>query len=108
LSTEETFSSNLNTLEECAERLPELFEEMITDVKAKEVDREITKIFVKLKFSDFTRTTVERAGRQPVLDEFRGLLEEGWSRTGKPVRLLGVGVRFATSDETNAAQLTLL
>ncbi|MFL6530675.1 MAG: DNA polymerase IV, partial [Chthoniobacterales bacterium] len=90
LSTEETFSTNLNTLEECAERLPELFEAMIADVKAKEVDREITKIFVKLKFSDFTRTTVERAGREPILDEFRGLLEEGWSRTGKPVRLLGV------------------
>jgi DNA polymerase-4 len=77
-------------------------------LKQKEPDRAITKVFVKLKFNDFKRTTVERAGREPTLDEFRTLLEEGWARTGKPVRLLGVGVRFATSEEVDAAQLALL
>jgi DNA polymerase-4 len=105
LSTEETFSSNLETLPECEERLPELFEQMSADLREKEPERAIAKIFVKLKFSDFTRTTVERAGREPTLDEFRALLAEGWSRTGKPVRLLGVGVRFAELEASEPAQL---
>jgi DNA polymerase-4 len=71
-------------------------------------DRTVTKIFVKLKFNDFTRTTVERAGLRPTFDEFRLLLHEGFARTGKPVRLLGVGVRFASADDAAAAQLPLL
>jgi hypothetical protein len=33
----------------------------MADLAQKESTREITKIFVKLKFNDFTRTTAERA-----------------------------------------------
>ena len=107
LSNEETFSSDLETLEECEERLPELFEELAAELAQKEPDRVVTKIFVKLKFNDFTRTTVERAGLPPVLEEYRSLLREAFSRTGKSVRLIGVGVRFA-SVEVAEAQLSLL
>jgi DNA polymerase-4 len=67
----------------------------------------VTKIFVKLKFADFTRTTAERAGLEPSLDAFRSLLAEAFERTGKKVRLIGVGVRFAETEPTNA-QLPLL
>src|SRR5712671_5571588 len=56
-----------------------------------------TEVFVKLKFADFTRTTVERAGLEPSLSAFRSLLAEAFARTGKKVRLIGVGVRFAES-----------
>ena len=58
-----------------------------------------TKIFVKLKFADFTRTTVERAGLAPSLDQFRSLLSEAFAWTGKSVRLIGLGVRFASSEQ---------
>jgi DNA polymerase-4 len=108
LSNEETFSSDLRTLEECEERLPELFGELQSELRQKAPDRRVTKIFVKLKFSDFTRTTVERAGREVSLDEFCSLLQEGFARTGKSVRLMGVGVRFASAEEANVAQLALL
>ena len=107
LSTEETFSSDLETLAECEEKLPELFEELMADLAQKESTRTITKIFVKLKFSDFTRTTVERAGLQPSLEQFRSLLHEAFARTGKQVRLIGLGVRFA-STEQDETQLSLL
>jgi hypothetical protein len=41
------------------------------------------------------------------LEHFRSLLAEAFARTGKPIRLIGVGVRFAeTMPET--AQLDLL
>lgn len=104
LSTEETFSRDLQTLEECEEKLPELFEELAQ----KTGGRPVTKIFVKLKFNDFTRTTVERAGLPVTIENFMTLLHEGFARTGKPVRLLGMGVRFAESESERAAQLALL
>jgi DNA polymerase-4 len=101
-SNERTFSSNLGTMAECAAKLEELFSELCEDLAAKAADRSITKIFVKLRFADFTRTTVERGADQPDLEQCRGLLAEGWQRRepGKrSVRLLGVGVRFALAAE---------
>jgi DNA polymerase IV len=107
LSTEETFAIDLTSLEQCEEKLEELFQDLMADLAQKESTREITKIFVKLKFSDFTRTTAERAGLAPTLQDFRALLDEAFNRTGKPVRLIGLGVRFAdTAPES--AQLDLL
>src|SRR6266581_890859 len=98
LSTEETFPSDMETLEQCEERLAELFQELMADLAQKETTRRVTKIFVKLKFADFTRTTAERAGLEPSLSAFRSLLAEVFARTGKKVRLIGVGVRFAESE----------
>jgi len=107
LSTEETFPADLTTLQQCEERLGELFEELMADLAQKETARNVTKIFVKLKFADFTRTTAERAGLEPSINTFRALLTEAFGRTGKPVRLIGVGVRFAEA-KPNDAQLSLL
>src|SRR5437016_6446824 len=107
LSTEETFAVDLTTLEQCEEKLEELFQDLMADLAQKESTREITKIFVKLKFNDFTRTTAERAGLAPTLQDFRSLLDEAFGRTGKPVRLIGLGVRFSeTAPES--AQMDLL
>jgi Nucleotidyltransferase/DNA polymerase involved in DNA repair len=107
LSTEETFSVDLTTLEQCEERLEELFQELMGDLAQKESTRAITKIFVKLKFNDFTRTTAERAGLVPTLQDFQSLLSEAFARTGNPVRLIGLGVRFAETLPENA-QIELL
>jgi len=107
LSTEETFSMDLNTLEQGEERLEELYQELMAELAQKETTRSITKIFVKLKFADFTRTTAERAGLEPTLPDFRMLLAEAFARTGKPVRLIGVGVRFAETSAPDA-QMPLL
>ena len=107
LSTEETLAVDLTTLEQCEEKLEELFQELMADLAQKESIREIRKIFVKLKFNDFTRTTAERAGLAPTLQDFRSLLDEAFGRTGKPVRLIGLGVRFSeTAPES--AQMDLL
>jgi len=107
LSTEETFTIDLTTLEQCEERLEELFQELMADLAQKESTREITKIFVKLKFNDFTRTTAERAGLAPVLQNFGSLLAEAFARTGKPVRLIGLGVRFSEAAP-ESTQMDLL
>jgi len=107
LSTEETFAIDLTTLHECEQKLEELFQDLMADLAQKESARDITKIFVKLKFNDFTRTTAERAGLAPEVAEFRALLAEAFSRTGKPVRLIGLGVRFA-EPAAEGTQLDLL
>ena len=107
LSTEETFAADLTTVDQCEEKLEELFQELMADLAQKESTREIRKIFVKLKFNDFTRTTAERAGLAPTLADFHSLLAEAFARTGKPVRLIGVGVRFAETTP-ESAQMDLL
>ena len=107
LTTEETFSIDLTTLEQCEERLKELFTDLMADLAQKETTRAIRKIFVKLKFNDFSRTTAERAGLAPTLPDFHTLLTEAFGRTGKPVRLIGLGVRFTDSVQADA-QIPLL
>jgi len=62
---------------------------------------------VKLKFDDFTRTTVERAGFNPTLSSYQQLLTEAFGRADKSVRLMGVGVRFDESKQRTGEQLSL-
>jgi DNA polymerase IV len=107
LSTEETFAADLTTVDQCEEKLEEIFQELMADLAQKESTREIRKIFVKLKFNDFTRTTAERAGLAPTLADFHSLLAEAFARTGKPVRLIGLGVRFSETTPADA-QMDLL
>ena len=52
------------------------------------------KPFVKVKFHDFTQTTLEQSGAGRDLESFEHLLTQAFKRGGKPVRLLGVGVRL--------------
>ena len=51
----------------------------MAELAQKEAARKVTKIFVKLKFADFTRTTVERAGLAPTLNSFARF----WSRRSR-------------------------
>jgi DNA polymerase-4 len=108
LSTDETFSSDLRTVAECEERVGQLFEELMAELAQKEPKRTVTAIFVKLKFGDFTRTTIERAGMEISLHSYQTLLGQGYARADNSVRLIGVGVRFAEEPDSIAAQLPLL
>ena len=101
LSNENTFPANLTTLEQCAERLEEIHADLLRDLEKQPERRPINKVFVKLRFADFSHTSVERGGVEPALDAYRALLEEGWRRRApekRVVRLLGVGVRFVPAD----------
>ena len=97
LSNERTYREDLADFQACHAAMHPLIEELKEDLAAKSSERVVHKVFVKLKFNDFQQTTVERVSSwppDPLL--FPSLLEEGWKRgSGKPVRLLGTGVRFA-------------
>ena len=105
LSNENTFSTNLTSLAECQERLGELHADLLQDLAKQGPERAVAKLFVKLRFADFSHTTVERGGDVPALEMYQTLLAEGWQRREEPrrvVRLLGVGVRFQPPAQTES------
>ena len=95
LSNESTFLENLTTLEQCRAELDRLVSDLEEELRAKASDRQIHKAFVKIKFADFTRTTRECVSLNPTRETYQALLEEAYSRSRQPIRLLGSGVRFA-------------
>ncbi|GAB3092815.1 DNA polymerase IV [Aestuariicella hydrocarbonica] len=103
LSVEHTYEKDLENLAACEEKLPDLLAELKQRLQRLEDDYLVVKGFVKVKFDDFTSTTVERAGTQARLEDYAQLLEEAFERGARPVRLLGVGVRFVdlTQKESN-------
>jgi DNA polymerase-4 len=108
MSNENTFAQNLESLEECREALIQQHRELIEDLRKSAPDRKIAKLLVKLKFSDFRRTTAEMPGQQPEIKRYLELLDEAWGRSGEPVRLLGLGLRFAeTEDGSEQLELAL-
>lgn len=94
LSVEETFPRDLKTVEMCLAELPALIYELKKRL-SRIGNMPIKNQFIKVKFYDFKQTTVERLGNSLNEEIFRDLLMTGFQRQNKPVRLIGVGVRFA-------------
>ncbi|MBM3117375.1 DNA polymerase IV [Jeongeupia naejangsanensis] len=93
LSVEQTYAHDLADLDACLAALPELVDDFAARLSRSDVAAERAKPVVKIKFHDFSQTTVEGPGA-PTLATFAALLQQGWLRGAKPVRLLGVGVRL--------------
>ena len=94
VSVENTFDADLPDLAACQAQLPELLDQLTRRMARLEADYRAEKPFVKLKFHDFSQTTLEQAGAGFALDNYRLLLAAAFARGGKPVRLLGVGIRL--------------
>lgn len=101
VSTEQTYSQDLPDLASCQQALPDLLDDL-TRRFSKLSGYRIQGALVKIKFSDFVQTTVEHAGSQPDAATFARLLDEGWARASKPVRLLGVGYRLRHAQDPQA------
>ena len=107
LSTERTFTIDLTSAAQCEARVPDLFEEMMADLKKTGAEEQVKSLFVKIRFADFSRTTVERAGLPLNIESFLELLRLGLQRKQLGVRLLGLGVRFSEESQESATQLEL-
>jgi DNA polymerase IV len=105
VSTEETYTPDVPDLPACLAHLPELVEQLLGRIKRAGAEKLVNKLFVKIKFADFQQTTVECVGQAPDMATFARLMETGWLRASRPVRLLGVGVRLG--DTQNVEQLKL-
>jgi DNA polymerase-4 len=105
VSTEETYTPDVPDLPACLALLPELYQQLLGRIKRAGAEKLVSKLFVKIKFADFQQTTVECVGHGPNLATYVRLMETGWLRASRPVRLLGVGVRLGDSE--NVEQLSL-
>ncbi len=108
LSVERTYAEDLPTRRACLNQLPTLLaklEERLANLTRRGA---ITGHFVKLKSKDFETTTVDRQLLGGLAqNEFADMMEEAWTRYKKPVRLLGVGLRFHTDRMSSDQQLRL-
>ncbi len=94
LSVEHTFDRDLPDLAACQAALPALLEQLQRRLARLDSGYRADKPLVKLKFHDFTQTTLEQAGAGHDPDSYQRLLAAAFARGGKPVRLIGVGVRL--------------
>ena len=106
VSVEETYVTDLPDLETCLSELPELLERLRHRL-ARAGNPAFRGLSCKLKFSDFSQTTVEQTGH--VFDplQFAQLMRLGYARGARPVRLLGVGVKLVADEPATAEQLPL-
>jgi DNA polymerase-4 len=94
LSVENTFTRDLTNVDECLNELPLLGQQLITRLRRVDDDYKVVKLFVKIKFSDFTTTTIERSANSVSVKTLKELCGEAYARKGMTVRLLGVGVNL--------------
>lgn len=106
VSVENTYDRDLPDLAACLGRLPELLQELTRRMARLDSRYRPGKPFVKLKFHDFTQTTLEQSGAGLELEDYADLLAVAFARGKRPVRLIGVGVRLIDSRD-QAEQLRL-
>ena len=107
VSVETTYVTDLKTLDACAAEMRTLVEQLDARIERAGAARAVRKLYVKIRFDDFRRTTVECVGAATDLPTFVALLEKGFARRNRPVRLLGAGVRLEEDDGADGGQFRL-
>lgn len=93
ISVEHTYSKDLVTITECLAKLPELMQDLQRRCNNVGIIN-IKNIFVKIKFNDFSQTTVDCSFEKMQLEKYQVLMQQAFMRKQKPVRLLGIGLRL--------------
>lgn len=105
LSVERTFNRDLDTIED----IRPIFEEIVEEVKESledYSDRIVKNLHIKIKYFNFQSTTIER--QLEVKDEnFWNLFLERWSEDPRALRLIGVGVKFHSTETEDCGQLMM-
>ena len=105
VSVERTFSEDVSGPSEWAPIIERLYINLMERIEAAKAWHAIDKAFIKLKFNDFTQTTVERVGTKAVEADYHDLLVQGWQRKARPVRLIGLGVRLMDDGDQVSERL---
>ncbi len=102
LSVEHTYSDDLSDLEAVLAQIKPLLEDLECRFARLNGEYRVCKRVVKLKFADFTQTTLEEvldSKPQEPESHFRHLVRKAWERVGEPVRLVGLGFRLLDLGE---------
>lgn len=95
VSVEETYSIDLRDLDACRREMGDLIAKLHTRVQRAQAGDNMHKLFVKIRFADFSRTTAECVTSSIDEATIDTLLETAFQRRQLPVRLLGVGIRLS-------------
>lgn len=110
ISVERTYAEDMNLAAQLDRAVQELLRDLSGRFARISRDYSPSKQFVKIKFDDFTQTTLEAplSGRCGWGDaqHFCRLLQAAWHRYKRPVRLVGLGLRL-TNRMSGACQLPL-
>lgn len=100
LSIEDTFSNDLPSLDSCIAMIPVLYPQLEQRLKRAKQRQAlpIKNLFLKMRFFDFTTTTLQMPGSRPSVSAYQHLCQQIWQRGKKPVRLLGLGIQFHEPD----------
>jgi len=102
VSVENTYAKDLADLDACLAELPTLAAQLQTRLQRLDRPYNIHKQFIKIKFGDFSQTTVETVSGNTAMENFESLCSAGFARGAKAVRLLGVGVRLSPESEAES------
>jgi len=109
VAVEHTFEHNLLTEEQCLLKLADFYQQLTERVEKHLSKKVITKLGVKLKFSDFTIKSSERKYSQLNQSIFEQLLHQLIiANPDKPIRLLGVSVGLSEKSSEQSIQLSLI
>jgi len=107
VSVETTYVTDLTTLEQCADEIRRLVVQLDARIARAGAARAIRKLYVKIRFADFQRTTVECVADATNAQMAVTLLAKGLQRRAQAVRLLGVGVRIDEDTAERRGQFSL-
>jgi len=104
ISVERTYPKDLLSDDECENAVDDLWQRLQQRVDSANIELEALAPFVKVKFEDFTQTTLADHLLIPTLDNFKQLVIQARQRADAGVRLIGIGGRC---PQDNQGQLSL-
>ena len=109
LAVENTLLKDIESLTEAETIVREHFQKLVVRIErtwGKTVFADLKKLGIKLKFADFTQTTLERTMDSLTEQNFLHLLARIWQRrNGRKIRLIGLSVHFPEKKVTKQLNL---
>jgi DNA polymerase-4 len=100
VGVETTYEHDLNSYQQCAEKIESLYIQLKKRLERTQMAHRVNKLGIKIKFADFTSTTVDQHGATLDIGIFKALVEKGFQRgQGKRVRLLGLNLGIADKPQ---------
>lgn len=105
ISIEKTFAKDLSSTQQCLSALKEVYRKLLQRLERYD-SIAIKSLFVKIKFSDFSITTIERCNTSHIDEEYLiDLFTKAHKRKSIPVRLLGVGIKIKQKQPSPQLEL---
>lgn len=109
LAVENTLPEDISTFEQAEKIIIELFDKLTVRIQRAKANKPLSdfkKLGIKLKFDDFTQTTLERTTEGFAYERFLELLRQIFARKAeRKIRLIGLTVHFPEEKVNNQLNL---